>query len=157
MTVSHLQFADDTINFCKADVVEVLVIKRILRCFQLVSGLKINFHKSFVCGVGVPTQVVMECASRLNCKSQSLPFLYLGLPLGASPRLKKTWKPIIDKGRVKLASWKRKLLSFGGRLTLIKSVLSSLPVYYLSIFKMPQSVIMTIDHLRAAFLWVGLN
>ncbi|CAL5338788.1 unnamed protein product [Camellia sinensis] len=55
VTVSHLQFADDTIIFYKADVVEVLVIKRILRCFQLVSGLKINFHKSHVCGVGVPT------------------------------------------------------------------------------------------------------
>ena len=40
-------------------------------------------------------------------------------------------------------------------MTLIESVLSSLPVYYLSIFKMPLSVIMTIDHLRAAFLWGG--
>ncbi|CAL5411877.1 unnamed protein product [Camellia sinensis] len=95
----------------------------------------------------------MECAARLHCKNQSVLFSYLGLPLGANPRLKKTWKPVIDKVRAKLASWKRKLLSFGGRLTLIKSVLSSLPVYYLSIFKMPKSVITTIDRLWAAFLW----
>ncbi|XP_028064362.1 uncharacterized protein LOC114267521 [Camellia sinensis] len=99
--------------------------------------------------------MVKDCAGVLNCQNQSLPLAYLGLPLGASPRLKKTWKPVIDKIRAKLASWKRKLLSFGGRLTLIRSVLSSLPVYYLSILKMPHSVIKTIESLRAAFLWGG--
>lgn len=50
-TVTHLQFADDTIIFCEADGKEVVTVKRILRCFQLVSSLKINFHKSLVYGV----------------------------------------------------------------------------------------------------------
>lgn len=50
VTVSHLQFADDTIVFCEVDGIEVQNIKRILRCFEVISGLKINFHKSHVCG-----------------------------------------------------------------------------------------------------------
>lgn len=50
---SHLQFADDTILFCNNDRVELANIKRILRCFQLMSGLKINFSKSSVCGVKI--------------------------------------------------------------------------------------------------------
>ncbi|KAL7242941.1 hypothetical protein ACSBR1_015362 [Camellia fascicularis] len=81
--------------------------------------------------------------------------MYLGLPLGASPRLKKTWKPVIEKCRVRLASWRRRFLSFGGRLTLIKSMLSSLPIYYLSIFKLPVSVAKVIERIQANFLWGG--
>ena len=44
--LTHLQFVDDTMVFCAADKEELLNIKRILRCFELVSGLKINFFKS---------------------------------------------------------------------------------------------------------------
>lgn len=51
--VSHLQFVDNSILFCQADELEVVNIKRILRCFEIVSRLKINYHKSVVCGVGV--------------------------------------------------------------------------------------------------------
>lgn len=80
-TISHLQFAGDTIIFCEADMEVIMVVKRILRCFELVSGLKINFHKSFVCGIGVSEQELDEFASRLNCRYQKLPLSYLGLPL----------------------------------------------------------------------------
>lgn len=88
-TISHLQFADDTIIFCEVVWEEVLTIKRILRCFQLISGLKINFSKSLMSGIGVPDQLVEKFANRLHCKSKRLSFPYLGLPLGANPRLKK--------------------------------------------------------------------
>lgn len=46
---------------------------------------------------------VQQFASRLNCLRQNLPLKYLGLPLGANPSGKKTWKPIIDKFRKKLS------------------------------------------------------
>lgn len=155
VTISHLQFADDTIIFCEAKLEVVMVVKRILRCFELVSGLKINFHKSSICGIGVPESELEEFASRLHCKYRKLPLMYLGLPLGANPRLKKTWQPILDKCKARLASWKRKLLSFGGRLMLIKSVLSNLPTYYLSLFKLPSSVAKAFDKIRPNFLWGG--
>lgn len=62
---------------------------------------------------------------------------------------------MLDKVRSRLASWKRKLLSYAGRLTLIKFVLASLPVYYLSLFKMPDGVARVIERLQASFLWGG--
>lgn len=76
--ISHLQFTDDTIIFCEAKLEEVMVVKRILRCFELVSGLKINFHKSSICGIGVPENEMEVFASRLCCRVQKLPLSYLG-------------------------------------------------------------------------------
>lgn len=155
LKISHLQFANDTIIFCEATWDEIIIIKRILRCFEVVSSLKINFHKSMVCGIGVEEGLTKEFAKKINCLSQKSPLTYLGLPLGANPRSNSTWKPVVEKYKKKLASWKRRYLSFASRLTLIKSVLSNLPVYFLSIFKMPVGVAKTIDRIQSNFLWGG--
>ncbi|CAL5411220.1 unnamed protein product [Camellia sinensis] len=112
--ISHLQFADDTILFCEAHWGEVNNLKRILRCFEVLSGLKINYHKSVVCGVGLPDEASKEFADKFNCLHQSLPLKYLGLPLGANPRRKRTWQPVLAKCKLRLASWKRRFLSFAG-------------------------------------------
>ncbi|XP_028115366.1 uncharacterized protein LOC114313201 [Camellia sinensis] len=151
--ISHLQFVNDTIIFCEAEWEEIVNIKRILRCFEVMFGLKINFHKSVVCGIGVSVELVEEFAAKLNCSHQNLPLKYLGLPLGANPRIKAFWKPILDKYKVKLAGWKRKVLSFTGRITMIKAVTSNLPLYYMSIFRIPVGVAKEIENVQANFLW----
>ena len=56
---------------------------------------------------------------------------YLGMPLGASFKTSTVWNPILKKIERRLAGWKRLYLFKGGRLTLLKSTLSSLPTFYL--------------------------
>ncbi|XP_028074331.1 uncharacterized protein LOC114276709 [Camellia sinensis] len=153
LNISHLQFADDTVLFCEAEGSQILAIKRILRCFEVISGLRINFSKSVVCGVGVAEVEVDEFARKLNCLSTKLPLKYLGLPLGASPSRRLTWRPVVENFKKKLTGWKRRVLSFAGRVTLIKSVLSALPVYYMSLFKIPACVAKELDRIQASFLW----
>ncbi|KEH29491.1 transmembrane protein, putative [Medicago truncatula] len=46
-------------------------------------------------------------------------------------------KPVIDRLKSRLSNWKSRNLSFGGRLILLKYVLSSLPIYVISFFKAP--------------------
>lgn len=56
--ITHLQFANDTILFSSTSLEEVLVLKRILRCFELSSRLKINLAKSVVVVVGCSDEVI---------------------------------------------------------------------------------------------------
>ncbi len=68
---------------------------------------------------------------------------------------KKDWWHTIGKIEKRIEGWKAKLLSQGGRLVLVNSVLSNLALYYLSIFKAPKWAIRRIEVLRRAFFWKG--
>ena len=57
----------------------------------------------------------------------------------------------MEKIECKLAVWKRMYLSKGGRVTLIKSILSNLPTYFLSLFPIPVFVAILIEKLQRDF------
>jgi hypothetical protein len=95
VSISHLQYADDTLCIGEASVQNLWTIKSILRGFHLASGLKVNFGKSCLMGVNVHTDFVELACMFLNCKSGVVPLKYLGLPVGANPRRVSTWEPLI--------------------------------------------------------------
>lgn len=64
-----------------------------------------------------------------------------------------SWELVIDRFYRCLSSWKSKALSIGGRLTLTKSVLSSLPIYYLSLFRAPLNTADLLEKIRRRFFW----
>ena len=111
----------------------------ILIWFEAVSGLKINLGKFELVPVGVVHNIDL-LLNVLSCKQSSLPMKYLGLSLGANFKDKTIWNPILEKMERKLAGWKCLYSSKGGRVTLIKSTLSNLPTYFLSLFPIPASV-----------------
>ena len=81
----------------------VKTIKAILRTFELVSGLKINFVKSSFGAFGMSEQWKIEAANYLNCSLLTIPFIYPGIPIGANPRRCQMWDPLINKCERKLA------------------------------------------------------
>ena len=92
-------------------------------------------------------------AEILGYRIGSLPMTYLGIPLGASHKSPSIWNPILENIQRKLAGWKKLYLSKGGRLTLLKSTLSSLPTYFLSLFTIPSHVANKIEKIQRDFLW----
>jgi hypothetical protein len=96
-------------------------------------------------------------ASLLGCRISSLPMKYLGLPLGASYKATSIWNGVIETMERRLAGWKKIYLSKGGRLTLIKSTLSNLPTYYMSLFPLPVGVANRLERLQRDFLWGGIG
>ena len=65
------------------------------------------------------------------------------------------WKTVEAKFEKKLSSWKGKLMSVGGRLVLINSVLTSLAMFMMSFFEVPKGVLEKIDYFRSRFFWQG--
>jgi len=82
-----------------------------------------------------------------------LPFKYLGMIIGGNPRRSVFWNPIVDKIHSRLSRWKGRMLSMVGRICLIKSVISALPLFYFSFFKAPITESNQIGRIKAKFLW----
>ncbi|GKD33796.1 retrovirus-related pol polyprotein from transposon TNT 1-94 [Tanacetum coccineum] len=101
------------------------------------SGLKINLNKSKIMGINVESAQVIQAAAKLGCLVLKCPFYYLGTRVGGSMTRVQAWQEIVEKVKSRLSKWKSKTLSIGGRLTLLKSVLGSIPVFHMSIFKVP--------------------
>ncbi|PNX75860.1 cysteine-rich receptor-like protein kinase, partial [Trifolium pratense] len=121
---SLLQFADDTIIMGEDSWENFWTIKSLLRGFELVSGLKINFVKSKLIGINIDMSFLKAGAAFLSCNTAAAPFKFLGIPVGANPRRRETWNPIMEVLNKRLHSWTSRHLSFGGRVTLINSVLT---------------------------------
>ncbi|XP_022004091.1 uncharacterized protein LOC110901585 [Helianthus annuus] len=128
--VSHLFYADDAIIMGEWSKENILNVVRILKCFYACSGLHINFVKSNLFGLGLNMGEVDVMAEVVGCRAAALPFKYLGLTIGANMNLISNWRPVFDIFEKRLALWKASFLYIGGRVTLIRSVLESLPTYF---------------------------
>ena len=148
-----LQFADDTLFMCEDSFDNIFAIKAILRCYELAFGLKVNFHKSKLAGIGVDSFVLNTYAKTLNCNTMRIPFQYLGVAVGGNPRKKLFWEPVVRKLEARLSSWKGRFLSMAGRICLLKSVFTAIPLFYLSIFKALVAMCNKINSIQRKFLW----
>ncbi|KAJ9702452.1 hypothetical protein PVL29_004269 [Vitis rotundifolia] len=156
LNISHLFFADDTIIFCEARKDHLTHLSWILFWFEAASGLRINLAKSEIIPVGEVVEME-ELAVELGCRVGSLPSQYLGLPLGAPNKAPYMWDGVEERVRRRLALWKRQYISKGGSVTLIKSTLASMPIYQMSIFRMPKIVARRLEKVQRDFLWGGGN
>ncbi|RVW13630.1 LINE-1 reverse transcriptase-like [Vitis vinifera] len=136
LIVSHLLFVDDTLIFYKVRREQLTNLSWILAWFEAASGLRINLAKSVLIPVGEVDELE-ELAAELGCRLGALPTVYLGLPLGAHHKTSSSWDGVEERMRRRLAWWKRQYISKGGRITLIKSTLASIPIYLLSLIRIP--------------------
>ena len=150
--ISHLLFVDDTILFCDASREQIFSIRLVLTCFQVFTGLKVNVGKSEIVPIGEVSNI-QSLANILQCKVGSLIMIYLGMPLGSLYKTTTIWNPILERLEKKLSGWKRLYLSKGGRLTLLKSTISSLLTYYLYLFTIPKAVATRLECIQRNFLW----
>ena len=153
--VSILQYADDTIIFMEHDFAKARNMKLVLCLFEQLTGLKINFHKSELFYFGRAKDEQDAYRQLFGRELGELPFSYLGIPIHHHRLTNREWKCIEDRFEKKLSCWKVKLMSYGGRLILINSVLTSMPMFLLSFFEVPVGVRKRLDFYRSRFFWQG--
>jgi hypothetical protein len=153
--LSILQYADDTILFMEHDLEKARNLKLILAAFEQLSGLKINFHKSELFCFGEAQDAASSYAELFGCGQGQFPIRYLGIPIHYRRLTIAEWKAVEERLQKRLSSWKGKLLSLGGRLVLINSVLSNMVLYMISFFLLPKGFLQKLDYYRSRFFWQG--
>ncbi|GLT28349.1 hypothetical protein SLA2020_032890 [Shorea laevis] len=154
LALSHLFFADDLMLFCEASQEQVEVVMDCLTKFSKESGLEINSTKSkLYVSPNIQSHVagVLSDASGIPLTSDL--GTYLGVPILHGRPSVSTYKHILEKIQVKLAGWKRSLLSMAGRRILVQYVTSAIPTYTMQSILLPNSVCSAIDSLNRRFLW----
>jgi len=148
-------YADDVALFIKPLEGELQITRDILKVFGDASGLRTNIQKSNIIPIsctegslGVIQDILPGTISEFPCK-------YLGLPLSNRKLRKRDLMPWIEKIADKLPCWKATLTNRAGRATLVRCVLSAMPIHLLIAINVPIWFIKAVDKIRRGFLWQG--
>lgn len=126
---THQQFIDDTMLFGQGDTGEARAFKDILNSYMMASGQEVNIAKSAVFLFNIDPLLGKEICNVLEISKGSLPCKYLGIPLDRGKRPSNLWDNLVDKIKSRISTWKGKWLSLTGRATLVRSVLSAMPMF----------------------------
>ena len=151
-----IQYADDTLMLMQADANQLAHLKVILDDFATSTGLKVNFSKSSMYSINVPEAIMVSLAAVLSCQIGTMPFTYLGLPMGTTKPRMSDLTLLMDKIERRLSACSS-LLSYTGRLQMINSVITPITTYTMCTIKLLAGVIENIDRARKQCLWRGNN
>ncbi|KAL6509176.1 hypothetical protein OROGR_022486 [Orobanche gracilis] len=129
--------------------------KGVLESFSKTTGLIANRRKSEIYFAGVRQEVKESILSYSQIPEGNLPLRYLGVPLNGKRLSIIQYQPLLEKMVGKIQHWTSRLLSYGGRIQLIQSVLFAVQQYWSQIFIFPKKVISAIESICRRFLWTG--
>ena len=138
----------------QADARQLIFLKALLHSFSESTGLKVNYSKSHMYSINVNEEKMTHLANTLGCDIGSMPFTYLGLPMGTTKPHIEDFTPMMDiiERRLSVCStW----LSYSGRLEMVNSAITPITTYAMCTIKLPKGVIDNIDRARKQCLWRG--
>lgn len=151
--ISHLFYADDVHLFTNGSSGSLHNLMTVLTATERSFGQQMNLNKSAFYVGARDQHRVPTIAGILGVFQRQLPFIYLGLPIFVGRIKTIYYDHLMDKIRHMLQGWKERLLSFPGKLILIKSVLTSIPIYSLASAVVTKAISNHIEQLMAKFLW----
>jgi len=155
--INHSQFADDTLLIGRASTTIARRFKILLDQFMACSGGEVNFQKSCIYGWNISNQTAHSIANIFGVAFKATwdHFTYLGMPVTMGSLKATTWNEIIDKVKRKVQQWGTQWLNPAGRLILLKSGISSLPLYRFTLYQAPASFHYKLETALRNFLWQG--
>ena len=149
-----VQYADDTLMLLQADARQLFFLKSLLHSFSISTGLQVNYRKSHMYSINISQDKLALLANTFGCDVGSMPFTYLGLPMGTTKPRMEDLTPMMDRVERRLSAcstW----LSYSGRLEMVNSAITPITTYAMCTIKLPKGVIDNIDRARKQCLWRG--
>eukprot|EP00253_Pinus_taeda_P008825 PITA_08825 len=155
--ITHLLFVDDILIFSNGSHEELKEYKNAIDLFMKATGMQLNCGKSQACVAGYNRRDYINLANLFPFQIHPLssPFKYLGFWLKPDTYKKEDWSWLIAKIEARISHWSFRWLSRAGRLTLLKSVLMAIPVYWAALTWIPKGILEKIRRLCCRFLWDG--
>jgi exonuclease III len=155
--VNHAQFADDTLLLGDANLKTARNFKSELDYYKDSSGSEINYHKSKIYGWNCTPREMLQLARILEMEGITIwdNFTYLGIPIFKASSKVVHWLPLLDKLKNKIHAWGAIWLNKAGKVILMNSVITSLPIYQCSVLLAPKTITNKIDEMLRRFLWEG--
>ncbi|XP_013699656.2 uncharacterized protein LOC125596828 [Brassica napus] len=152
--LTHLLFADDTMFFIKATTSNASTLHAILHQYELASGQLINTDKSSISfSAKTPQETRISVKQTLGIAKEGGVGKYLGLPELFTRKKRDLFSSIVERIKIKAASWSSRRLSAAGKLTMLKSVLTATPTYSMSCFLLPVGLCNSIQSALTRFWW----
>ncbi|XP_055824413.1 uncharacterized protein LOC129892924 [Solanum dulcamara] len=130
------------------------LITKTLQLYKATSGQFINKDKSqSMIPLNTPSDIVDRVSKITGYNCTNGPITYLGCPLYIGGQRIIYFTSIVSKVISRIRGWQTKVLSYGGRVTLVKSVLQSIPIHLLSAISPTKTTINQIKRLIANFFW----
>jgi hypothetical protein len=123
---------------------QLLTLKNLLQSFAASTGLKVNYHKSVMVPLNLSEEKLDQLCTTFQCQKGSLPFTYLGLPLGITKPNIEHFIPLVQRVEKRLTCTSS-FLSQGGKLEMVNSVFSSSAIFYTGSLKLHKGVIRQLD------------
>nr|GEV71134.1 hypothetical protein [Tanacetum cinerariifolium] len=153
LNIINLRFADDLFLFTHGDVDSARVIIESLDEFKGASGLTPSIPKSKAYFCNVLNYVKLGILIILLFEEGWHSVKYLGVPLVPSRLIYRDCAKLMEKMKRRIYDWKNKFLSFAGRTQFVRSVLSSMHIYWASVFVLPSSLMFELEQIMRGFLW----
>ncbi|XP_039145745.1 uncharacterized protein LOC120282984 [Dioscorea cayenensis subsp. rotundata] len=151
---NHLMYADDLILISLASRKIARNINLCLSIYESLTGQRANKSKS---GVYFPSRFNLRLqtsiSSILGFTVGKFPLTYLGLPISPRRLPISSFTNLLAKTENIVSSWKHSKISMSGKAVLINSVLMSNPVYYLSVYPVPDTILDGISKAARKFFW----
>ncbi|XP_028553622.1 uncharacterized protein LOC110107295 [Dendrobium catenatum] len=151
--VSHLQYADNIINFSDATRKNARKIKKILKNYSSWTGQKISNTKSSM----IFGKAVQRGMSKVLSKFMGFKVVdemnYLGIKMTFRRLKASDYQDVLEKAYDKLNGWGNLALTLAGKLQLIKTSLLSIPVFISTHSLVPMGVLRDLEKLCRNFLW----
>ena len=136
---------------------DIINLKFILLCFEAMSGLKNNFDKSEVVIIGYSEEEQRRIADNLNCRLSSFPITYLGMPIRDTRILARDLDPLVERVKVRADPWQGRFTSKGSKSVLIDACMSSLPMFMMGLYILPEGTHGNFDKDLSRFFWMAQN